>query len=88
MGKLCCFGTKKISRLQKIDATQFFWRTTQQQEIDLVEEADSHLSAFEIKWNLKEKGKFPQTFTANYLDAELDSISTANLEEYLTDVSQ
>ncbi|HEU0228637.1 MAG TPA: ATP-binding protein [Arachidicoccus soli] len=79
---------KKFLAYKNIDATQFFWRTTQQQEIDLVEEADSHLSAFEIKWNLKEKGKFPQTFTANYLDAELDSISTANLEEYLTDVSQ
>ena len=35
------------------------WRTTQQQEIDYVEEVDGAFFAYEFKWNEKRKVLFP-----------------------------
>ena len=44
----------------------YFWRTTRQQEIDLIEESDGAFSLFEMKWNPK-KGK--AAFPSNFLEA-------------------
>lgn len=73
----------KWLRYQQIGTTQYFWRTTQQQEIDLVEETGNELSAFEIKWNPRERVRFPLTFTENYPTAKTYTISPDNIEEYL-----
>lgn len=43
----------------------YFWRTKQQQEIDLVEESNGKIIGFEFKWNNK-KTKFPQNFIDTY----------------------
>jgi hypothetical protein len=43
----------------------YFWRTTQQQEIDYIEEIDGKMYAFEFKWGKKKK-KFPTTFLEAY----------------------
>ncbi len=73
----------KFLHYQNIDAKQYFWRTTQQQEIDLVEEhADSWL-AYEFKRNIKAKKRFPQTFTDNYKNVELSIVTPANVEDFL-----
>jgi len=61
----------------------FFWRTTQQQEVDLVEESIDNLKAFEFKWNTSAKVKFPKTFTNAYPDAQLKTITPENFEEFL-----
>lgn len=47
-------------------ATPYFWRTTQQQEIDYIEEVNMKLSAYEFKWNPKKRAKIPKTFTHTY----------------------
>lgn len=47
-------------------AKYYFWRSFQQQEIDLIEEVNGNLNAIEIKWNEHKKVKFPTTFTAAY----------------------
>ena len=60
-----------------------FWRTTQQQEVDLVEELNDDLTAFEFKWNEKSKVKFPKTFTSAYPECEIGTISPKNYEEFL-----
>lgn len=44
----------------------YFWRTKQQQEIDLVEEKDGDINAFEFKWANK-KSKFLEKFLGNLL---------------------
>ena len=45
----------------------YFWRTTQQQEIDYVEESDGQFTLFEIKWNPKKGNtKFPAVFAEAY----------------------
>jgi len=73
----------KFLHYNNIDAQQYFWRTTQQQEIDLIEENDEQWRAFEFKRNPKTKVRFPQTFTDNYLNAKLLIVSPANVEEFL-----
>ncbi|WP_025764190.1 ATP-binding protein [Dyadobacter tibetensis] len=65
------------------DVNSYFWRTTQQQEIDLIEEHGEDLTAYEFKWNKKEKVRFPQTFTDNYINAKTLAISPDNIEEIL-----
>jgi len=61
----------------------FFWRTTQQQEVDLVEEKNDDIKAFEFKWNEKAKVKFPKTFTNAYPNASIKIISPKNYESFL-----
>lgn len=73
----------KLLRYQNRDVQQFFWRTTQQQEIDLIEEEGPTLSAFEIKWSDKQKKRIPQTFTENYPKASTQIVTTENIEEFL-----
>ena len=73
----------KYLRYNNIDATQYFWRTTQQQEIDLIEETNKKMLAFECKWNEKAKVRFPQTFTSNYSKVEMYVITPGNAEEFL-----
>lgn len=60
---------------------RYFWRTTQQQEIDYIEEADGHFTAYEFKWNPKKKAKISQTFLKAYPNTE---IMTVNPENFYT----
>lgn len=76
---------KKFHEYQKTGTKLYFWRTTQQQEIDLIEETSDTLHAFEIKWSEKRKVRFPQTFTANYPEALTSVVHPNNIEEYLMD---
>jgi predicted AAA+ superfamily ATPase len=62
----------------------YFWRTYQQQEIDVVEEIDGSFSAFEFKWsNKKAKKKFPVTFLENYPISKTMIVSPENADEFL-----
>lgn len=51
----------------------YFWRTYDQQEIDLVEETEGRLKAFEIKWK-KGKVKTPVAWKNAYPDADFQSV--------------
>lgn len=62
-------------------AKHYFWRTTQQQEIDLIEEREDKLTAFEFKWNKNAKLKISQTFTENYPGSETQIVTPDNIEE-------
>lgn len=65
------------------DRNLYFWRTTQHQEIDLIEEDGNKIIAYEIKYNKNAKYKFPKTFTANYPEAETKLITPANFDSIL-----
>ena len=73
----------KFLRYQAKDFKQYFWRTTQQQEIDLIEEVENEITAFEIKWNPKERGRFSHTFTEGYPSAKTATITSGNIEDFL-----
>jgi predicted AAA+ superfamily ATPase len=64
-------------------AKSYFWRTQQQQEIDLVEEIDGVFYAFEIKWNEKRKATFHENFLKAYNPKETNTISPQNYLQFL-----
>lgn len=73
----------KYLAYNNIDAKMYFWRTFQQQEIDLIEEHESGLKAFEFKWGKTGKARFSATFTDNYPGATTDVITPANIDTFL-----
>ena len=60
----------------------YFWRTTEQQEIDLIIEKNGQLKTFEIKWNDKDRAKLPLSFSNKYPNATFEIINNANFFEY------
>lgn len=74
----------KLLHNANIMARIFFWRTTQQQEIDYIEENKQRLYACEFKWNIKKGSvRFPKTFLRNYTDVTTQVITPANYENFL-----
>ena len=66
-------------------AKSYFWRTTQQQEIDYVEESDGQFTLFEMKWNPKKaNAKFPIIFSNTYDVKEKKVITPENWLEEVT----
>ncbi|MEX2514177.1 MAG: ATP-binding protein [Cyclobacteriaceae bacterium] len=59
----------------------YFWRTLQQQEIDLVEESAGEVFAYEFKWT-KKKVRFPEKFIKTY-NAIAHSIDRSNFREFV-----
>lgn len=66
---------------QKVSKS-YFWRTTQQQEIDYVEVENEHINAFEFKWNSKVKAKIPKTFENTY-GAKVLIINKENFRRFI-----
>jgi len=73
----------KFLHQNQLEADCFFWRTTQQQEIDYVEKSESKFLAVEFKWNEKSKNKIPTTFTQAYPEAEALILSKADRGVFL-----
>lgn len=61
----------------------YFWRTSRQQEIDLIEEYDGKIFAYEIKWNPRKIVKPPSTFVKEYNPAEFKVITKENFLEFV-----
>ena len=64
-------------------AQLFFWRTTQQQEIDLIEEKDGKIEAYEFKWRNKSV-KLPKPFVENYPDTRLNVINPESYTDFIS----
>ncbi len=75
----------KFNSNRDIDVINYFWRTTQQQEIDYIEDKNSELSAFEFKWNPNKKGVLSKTFSKAYSVKNFNTISPDNMETFLMD---
>lgn len=72
-----CFAVSPETR-------SFFWRTTQRQEVDLIEESAEGLKAYEIKWNPSKAVKgVSKTFSSTYPHAECKSVSPVDYVSYL-----
>lgn len=61
----------------------WFWRTKEQKEIDLLEESDGKIEAFEFKWNENAKAKIPKQFLENYKESNFNIITPKNYDEFL-----
>ncbi|MCK5521053.1 MAG: ATP-binding protein [Candidatus Marinimicrobia bacterium] len=73
---------KKLSN-EKSLVGKYFWRTTQQQEIDYIEDINGQLNAFEFKWNPKKKARLPLTFARAYPKHKFSVINPENLHTFL-----
>jgi hypothetical protein len=63
---------------QNIHCNKYFWRTSQQQEIDYVEERGGILYAYEFKYTSTSKAHMPKTFLTAYPGSESMIITREN----------
>ncbi len=61
----------------------YFWRTISQQEIDLIEEHDGVMDAFEFKWKAQRKTKFHKVFVESYSPARTEVVTPENYDSFL-----
>jgi hypothetical protein len=61
----------------------YFWRTTQQQEVDYIEDNNNKLFAYEFKWNPLKKSFLSKTFLNAYPGTAFKVITRDNYEELL-----
>ena len=76
--------TERLKRAfnNRLDTQFYFWRTYDNQEIDLIEETDGKLSAFELKAG-KKQAKVPIGFRNAYPDAVFEVINKDNYSDFL-----
>ena len=74
---------RKMMLNKRASFEHYFWRTTMQQEIDLIEVENGEISAYEIKWNPRKKVKFPLAFTKGYEQAETFILNRKNYLEIM-----
>ncbi len=72
----------KYRSMTGIYANTYFWRTYDQQEIDLVEERDGKLYGFEFKWGNK-RTKVPRSWLSTYENASFETISKDNYLKFI-----
>jgi len=66
-----------------IYCNRYFWRTTQQQEIDYIEEHSGKIYAFEFKFN-KSKAQLSKTFINAYPNTEFEVINKDNFYKFIS----
>lgn len=72
----------KFKSYQQKYINYYFWRTYDQQEIDLIEEFDGNLSAYEFKWSGKET-KLPKAWSENYTETKFQNINKENYLDWI-----
>lgn len=73
----------KKREYHKIPANQYFWRTYDKKEIDLVEEREGKLFGYEFKWGNK-KTSIPKAWLETYDNASGEIINRDNYLEFIT----
>ncbi len=74
---------RKLLAYSGVASSSWFWRTLEQQEIDLVEESNGRLRAFEFKWSPKAKGRIPLTWQRAYPKSTTEIIHRDNYLPFL-----
>jgi predicted AAA+ superfamily ATPase len=72
----------KKQHYHKIYSNNYYWRTYDQKEIDLIEERDGKLYGYEFKWKPK-KQKVQKAFLAAYPDASVQVIHNENYRAFI-----
>lgn len=66
-----------------IEFKSYFWRTSQQQEIDYIEEVNGELYVYEFTYNYKKRKQISKTFINNYNPKSHLVVSTNNYQDFL-----
>jgi predicted AAA+ superfamily ATPase len=64
------------------EASAYFWRTSQKQEIDYLEEYRGKISGFEFKWK-KNKIKKPEIFLKTYPGSSIEGVNQNSFSEFI-----
>jgi len=72
----------KKQHYKKVYSNNYFWRTYDQKEVDLVEERDGKLYGFEFKWSPK-KNKIQKKFLDFYPSSSLEVINNENFMDFV-----
>jgi predicted AAA+ superfamily ATPase len=68
---------------QSIYANMYFWRTYQQQEIDLVEDRDGKLHGYEMKWSVSKTPKAPQQWVETYSNSSYEIVTPDTYQNFI-----
>lgn len=74
---------KKFLHYQRRKVNCWFWRTTDQAEVDWIEEENGELRAFEFKYNGKSTVQLSKKFRTSYPEAKTMIVSPENIHEFL-----
>ena len=73
----------KKQHYHEIYSNNYFWRTYDQKEVDLVEERDGKLFGYEFKWKVKNT-KIQQEWLNTYDNASFEVINKENFLQFIT----
>jgi predicted AAA+ superfamily ATPase len=79
---------QKYNAYNQLNKNSFFWRTVNQQELDLIEEFGGQIHAYEFKWNSRKTVKLTKTFQNAYPEATFQVITPENIHEFLLPENQ
>lgn len=74
----------KFQSYHRLNVNNYFWRTWDKKEIDLVEERDGSLFAYECKWG-KQRVKVPKDWSETYPDSSFEVINQENYLEFVSE---
>lgn len=74
---------RKQNEYKQIYANFYFWRTTDQKEIDLIIEKNNTLATYEIKWKATKKVKLTKSFSNIYSNYTFEVINKDNFFEFI-----
>jgi predicted AAA+ superfamily ATPase len=75
----------KYRGYSQITARDYFWRTWERQEIDLIEDAEGSLFAYEFKFSPRKSPPVPKKFREAYPHARYEAITSDNFIGFITD---
>jgi predicted AAA+ superfamily ATPase len=73
----------KFNHYNRNFTKSYFWRSFQQQEVDLIEVENTEITAYEMKWNKNKKTKIPLTFSNAYPLKESFTVHPDNYTDFL-----
>lgn len=73
----------KKNRYSQAEGFEYFWRTTDQMEVDYLEVKSNSIDAYEFKWNTSKKSRVTKAFTNRYPKAKIHVITPKNYVEFL-----
>lgn len=79
----CVIERLKWLNINQLNTTIYFWRTYDGAEIDLVEEYDGKIKAFEFKWKQKRKTKIPDSFSKAYPLTDFNIVTIEDIHKLI-----
>lgn len=74
----------KMQSYLNIYRSSYFWRTYDQQEVDIVEERDGKAHGFEISWSSKKNKKEPKDWRKAWSETTYEVITSENYLDFIT----